>query len=304
MSGELPEIFIGSSSEGLEVARAIEHHLHDVADTTIWKDGVFRPGVSFLQTLLDSIDGFDFAVLALTPDDLVDSRDESFSSPRDNVIFELGLFMGRLGPRRTFFVSEEDTLLKLPSDLSGIARVSYRRRENLLAALSPACTVLRDEIRKQSRIPGRISGEAKSLEAPSIEGPAHHLRQIARVFFTQPHAARVDAAQRVYDIGNTVPIDEVIAMTESLLPGERVAAAIALHAHVSASPELENSRKIQNVVASGLDDSRSRVRYRYVRLLAEFPRLASSLRIVLEELHVEETNEPVREEVRRLLASL
>jgi hypothetical protein len=37
-----------------------------------------------------------FAVLVLTPDDLVRGRKIGTFGPRDNVVFELGLFMGRL----------------------------------------------------------------------------------------------------------------------------------------------------------------------------------------------------------------
>ena len=46
-----------------------------------------------------SLDRFDFAILVLTADDLVASRDVLSTAPRDNVLFELGLFMGGLGPK-------------------------------------------------------------------------------------------------------------------------------------------------------------------------------------------------------------
>ena len=71
MTPLLPELFIGSSSEGQAVARAIEIHLQQATDTTIWMNGVFRPEVSFLQSLLNALDNFDFAVLVLTPDKLL-----------------------------------------------------------------------------------------------------------------------------------------------------------------------------------------------------------------------------------------
>ena len=46
---------------------------------------------------MNALDQFDFAVMILSPDDMTESRDQSYASPRDNVLFELGLFMGRLG---------------------------------------------------------------------------------------------------------------------------------------------------------------------------------------------------------------
>jgi len=137
---ELPSVFIGSSSEGLDVAREVELQLQNHAITTIWKDGVFGLGSGTLESLVRVLDHFDFAIIILSPDDLLESRDRSFASPRDNVIFELGLFMGRLGRRRTIIVHEQQDDLKLPSDLAGITFARYRRRENMSAALSPTCT--------------------------------------------------------------------------------------------------------------------------------------------------------------------
>ncbi|HEX3148137.1 MAG TPA: nucleotide-binding protein [Gemmataceae bacterium] len=152
-----PAIFIGSSSEGLEVAREIELQLQTVAEPTIWKDGFFTLGSGTLESLVDALGQFDFAIMVLSPDDLLESRAQSYSSPRDNVLFELGLFMGRLGRRRTFIVSEEAANLKLPSDLAGIARATYRHRQNLSAALSPACTPIIKAIQSLGQLPGRAN---------------------------------------------------------------------------------------------------------------------------------------------------
>jgi hypothetical protein len=70
----------------------------------------------------------DFAILVLTPDDVTESRGDSEKSPRDNVLFELGLFMGRLGRERTFIVCDRSTKLRLPSDLAGISFITYDGR--------------------------------------------------------------------------------------------------------------------------------------------------------------------------------
>ncbi len=93
----LSEVFIGSSSEGLRVAHCISNHLKCVATTKVWDSDIFRLSHGTLETLVDELDRYDFAILVLTPDDDLESRNQVFQSPRDNVLFECGLFMGRLG---------------------------------------------------------------------------------------------------------------------------------------------------------------------------------------------------------------
>lgn len=63
-----PSLFIGSSSEGLEIARAIELNLEYDAEVTIWSNGLFGLGMGTLETLVKSLDKFDFAALILTPE--------------------------------------------------------------------------------------------------------------------------------------------------------------------------------------------------------------------------------------------
>src|SRR5467141_2298945 len=96
MQERLPSLFIGSSSEGLQVAREVELQLHKHALVTIWQHDVFKPGKSNLESL-DIRNEFDFALMVMTPDDALEVQGESFKAPRDNVLFELGLFMGCLG---------------------------------------------------------------------------------------------------------------------------------------------------------------------------------------------------------------
>jgi predicted nucleotide-binding protein len=99
-----PKLFIGSSKEGLEIARAIEAQLEEDAEVTIWKDGVFGFGRGTLESLVMALDQFDFAVLLLSPDDMIISREVASQSPRDNILLELGMFIGRIGRERTFIV--------------------------------------------------------------------------------------------------------------------------------------------------------------------------------------------------------
>ncbi|GAG03915.1 unnamed protein product, partial [marine sediment metagenome] len=120
-------VFIGSSKEGLGIAQAIQLELEDVALCTIWYQGVFGLSKGTLQSLYEALPNFEFAVLVLTPDDLSVFRDQVVRLPRDNVLFELGLFMGHLGPERVFIVYCDDGQTKLPSDLAGVALARFRK---------------------------------------------------------------------------------------------------------------------------------------------------------------------------------
>src|SRR5437588_338970 len=99
-----PSLFIGSSNEGLDFARAVRASLSDVAETVLWNDGVFSLGRTFIESLIAAVSRFDFAALVLTPDDQMIVRTTTRSALRDNIVFELGLFMGRIGRERTFIV--------------------------------------------------------------------------------------------------------------------------------------------------------------------------------------------------------
>ena len=150
-----PCVFVGSSSEGLEFARAVRASLERDAEITLWNEGAFPLGQTFIESLTGALDRFDFAVLVLTPDDLVQSRSTASFGPRDNVTFELGLFMGGLGRDRTFILHQVDGP-KIPSDLSGVTTAPYdwpRGDTNCRAAVATAC----DSVREQIRLRGALN---------------------------------------------------------------------------------------------------------------------------------------------------
>src|SRR5205807_1407801 len=95
--------FIGSSSESRDIADAIQANLHEF-DVTIWYQGQFGPSRYPMEVLVRILEETDFGVFVFSPDDVVRMRSRQYSAVRDNVIFELGLFMGRLGRERTFIV--------------------------------------------------------------------------------------------------------------------------------------------------------------------------------------------------------
>src|SRR6185369_11267703 len=103
------------------------------------------------------LDRFDFAVLVATPDDMVIRREEAALSPRDNILFELGLFMGRLGRSRTYVLTDP-AAVRLPSDFAGVTIAKYdskRTDGNLFAAVGPATTIIGNLVRDLGPLPNR-----------------------------------------------------------------------------------------------------------------------------------------------------
>jgi predicted nucleotide-binding protein with TIR-like domain len=135
-----PRVFIGSSVKGEPIARAVEQNLSYKAETYLWPH-MFPQGKGNLEALVETAASIDFAILVLTPDDLLESKGQTVNSPRDNVLFELGLFMGKLGRERTFAVYNRDEQIKLPSDLAGVTSATYPNYsgKNLPAQVSSAC---------------------------------------------------------------------------------------------------------------------------------------------------------------------
>jgi hypothetical protein len=119
-----PRIFLGSSGKQAKLLQAITRGLGDVADVEPWTT-TFNPGRSTLERLVELSQEVDFAAFVFAQDDwtTTDASESGEASPRDNVVFEAGLFGGALGIRRTFILHAHDS--KLPSDLLGLTSVRY-----------------------------------------------------------------------------------------------------------------------------------------------------------------------------------
>ncbi|HEX8004121.1 MAG TPA: TIR domain-containing protein [Mycobacteriales bacterium] len=144
-----PTIFIGSSAEGELLANQLQLNLSRTCRPDVWSQGVVRVGSATLQSLVDASHRYDFAALLLTPDDVIEQHGETGFAPRDNVIFEAGLFVGALGPGRTFLVHCREDVLNLPSDLLGVTMATYDRPspgDNLEAIMGPPATKIMNAI--------------------------------------------------------------------------------------------------------------------------------------------------------------
>jgi CRP/FNR family cyclic AMP-dependent transcriptional regulator len=146
-----PRVFIGSSVEGLAVAEGVHAGLaHFNAIVEPWSQNVFTASAGTMEVLERKAADADFAVLILTPDDVATIRGENETIPRDNVIFELGLFMGALGRHRTYIVKPRGIDLKLPTDLLGVTALEFRPSapQDLAVSLGAVCTELKTLIRQ------------------------------------------------------------------------------------------------------------------------------------------------------------
>lgn len=159
---ELPRVFIGSSTEALNTAYALQTCIEFDSEPTVWTQGIFQPSSFTLKDLVTALQSFDFAVFIFNSDDVITMRAQSMQAVRDNVIFELGLFMGRLGLDRCFILKPRgQPALHLPSDLIGIQALEFtanRSDNNMLAALGPTAHSLRGLFAKLGRIGILTSG--------------------------------------------------------------------------------------------------------------------------------------------------
>ena len=146
-----PNIFVGSSTENLKIAYAIQQNLEYDAHIAVWTQGIFALSKATLDSLLAQLDRSDFGIFVLAPNDLTTIRGTQFQTARDNVVFETGLFFGRLGKDRTFLViPREEKDLHLPTDLLGITPATFDPQgsdADLVARLGAACGQIRTTIR-------------------------------------------------------------------------------------------------------------------------------------------------------------
>lgn len=157
MTQNKPKLFIGSARESADYVDAIHEALTHVAEVTPWTAGAFRPLEYNMESLERQLDENDFAVFVFSPDDVVNIRGTITFTTRDNTLFEMGLFWGRLRRGRVFYIipsvtpeSEEAKGFRLPSDLDGLTVLRYEMRadHNHDAAVNVACRAIKRKIRE------------------------------------------------------------------------------------------------------------------------------------------------------------
>jgi hypothetical protein len=119
-------VFVASSSEQIETARVVADAMAGPSlDVHLWDKGIFEFSSTYIESLERELDRADFAIVIMTGHDVARVRGRRANLPRDNVIFELGLFVGRLGRNRSFFFVDHHSKTRIASDLSGVQAVTY-----------------------------------------------------------------------------------------------------------------------------------------------------------------------------------
>lgn len=158
---EKPRIFLGSSGKQAKLLQALTRGLEAVAHVEPWTTS-FNPGTTTLERLLELTREVDFAAFVFAQDDWTSNAPAEApppmpgqASPRDNVVFEAGLFGGVLGMRRTFILHARDS--KLPTDLLGLTCVRYDGSTSA-SVMKVVCEKIRHAIENEGRVT-RIEGE-------------------------------------------------------------------------------------------------------------------------------------------------
>lgn len=169
------KIFIGSSREGIRYAKNLKIFLDKSLkpynlQCVMWEDAFLLS-----ETTIGNLENFakqlnndnGYAVLIITPDDKIKFRGEEYYAPRDNIIFELGLFRGILGKNRTFCVAPKNKKIKMMSDWSGVTNATYEFAQR----------VRNDtwENRLQDAVK-RISQTIDSIERPKVNNSNLNIR--------------------------------------------------------------------------------------------------------------------------------
>jgi hypothetical protein len=179
-SMETMRVFVASSKEGAPIAKKLRtlllQELGGSAKVELWMHK-FTLSDTAIESLEAVVNQADFAVVVMTPDDITVSRDKKEAAPRDNLVFELGLFIGALGRKRSIVARDGSQPLKLPSDMLGITYLSYTSAppKELEASLSERCVELAGHITEHGLRPkwlaqGRASLKANADFCREIEG--------------------------------------------------------------------------------------------------------------------------------------
>lgn len=142
-------LFIGSSAEQLTTLTEIIGLIGDSAECTPWTNA-FGHNENTLNALIKQTRLSDFAILLATKDDITKQRSETLTTPRDNIIFEFGLFLGAAGPDKCYLIAEEDA--DLPSDLDGITVAKFSRAPDKYNSLDKIVDSIKEQINKLANL--------------------------------------------------------------------------------------------------------------------------------------------------------
>jgi hypothetical protein len=188
-----PRLFIASSVESLPIAEAVNVNLDHDFEVTIWKNGTFKLSSSTIEDLVEKSSAVDFALFIFSPDDITTIRNRNEHVVRDNVIFEMGLFVGAIGKSRSFVLKPRDVDMHLPTDLLGVTPADFdanRSDGDLVSATNRACSLIKSEVERLGLINHASLSESKAI----IANPASYelKEQDYKVLATSLHSHVAD----------------------------------------------------------------------------------------------------------------
>ncbi len=130
-----PRLLVASTKEALPYAKALQSLLSPEITAEIWDEGLFGPGEYTLESLETHGRQFDGALVVATADDRVVSRRKASKAPRDNIVFEFGLFVAFFGRRRALLLVESTKALKIPTDVGGLTCIRFAKSTPVEAGL-------------------------------------------------------------------------------------------------------------------------------------------------------------------------
>jgi hypothetical protein len=183
-----PSLFIASSVEGLRIADAINANLEHEAHCTIWRAGTFKLSSQSVDDLVKKSSAIDFAIFVFTPDDVATIRKHEAAIARDNVVFEMGLFIGAIGKERCYIVKPRGVEMHLPSDLLGMNPADYavdRPDGDVESALNYACKLIKDRIRELGAIDRSPFTKASNPARHVANPPDYRLEDVDLMFLAE-----------------------------------------------------------------------------------------------------------------------
>lgn len=163
-----PRLFIASSVESIAIAEAVNVNLDHEFEVTIWKNGTFKLSSSTIEDLVEKSSTVDFALFIFAPDDIATIRSSKEHVVRDNVIFEMGLFVGAIGKSRSFVLKPRNVEMHFPTDLLGVTPADFdanRSDGDLVSATNRACTLIKAEVERLGLINHASLSETKTIIA-------------------------------------------------------------------------------------------------------------------------------------------
>ena len=280
----LPTLFIGSSKEGVDIAHAIQDNLVRDAEGSVWDQGVFGLSDNQLTELTKRVKSADFAIFVCSLDDVSTMRGNAYAVVRDNVIFELGMFIGHIGIDRTFLLVPSDaTDIHLPSDLSGLTYGEYpssRRDGDWLQATGPFSTKVRRLIKDRGFRRKEVHGHLDSLAVAYAscewipeEGPYAGIERWER---------KDELFGRMVELCSAEPVSkQALSTTPLQVFGDpmldHLATKIRLFAAIEAQPEPNDISIIESIPLDTLPDGNARIRALYsARAISDSAKLAAA----------------------------